>query len=714
MSHRLAPCLRVLARWTIASGLLALAAATAGAEGQPGADDCILTAPDPAVSAAQQARAVFDGGTCLVAARRFEEARTWFAAYPDALAEPLWGAAVANEAGRAEAQGGNPEQARARFEQARRTGDAEVAAAASLNLARLDPRQPTLDEATAAIARVDPQRRAPLLLALGQQLQGLGLGPAGQAAALRALGEARRLARQHGAARTEVQAIDAQAQVYEDRGRHAEALRLNDSATQVAGRLGSDDLLLSLAWRRGRLMQQSGHPGPALDAYRQAADHLARIRQDIPVAYADGRSSFRTTFSPIYQNLAALLLQQPAADDSQSALRQARHALERIKQSELEDYLGDRCVADPAAAAGLRALPAGVAVLYPMVLPDRLELLVETAAGLRRLSVPVAGEILTATAQRYARALRNRGWTDTDGEILHGWLLGPVEALLGEELKTLVVVPDAALRLIPFGSLRSGERYAIEKYAIAVAPGLEFGAATARPTTGRRPNALLAGLALPGEVVGKLPAELRRSLDPGDAAGDLQADARSARLRQMLALPGVSEEIGTLQGLGLGTVLLDEDFNVAAFRRELASGRYQMVHIASHGVFGGSADTTFVMAHNDIITIDELQRMLAPTDDRDGIELLTLSACETAEGDDRAPLGLAGAALRARAQAALGSLWPVADDATKELMSMFYRELLQGRSRVEALRAAQIAMLALPSFRHPFYWAPFILVGDWN
>ncbi len=88
------------------------------------------------------------------------------------------------------------------------------------------------------------------------------------------------------------------------------------------------------------------------------------------------------------------------------------------------------------------------------------------------------------------------------------------------------------------------------------------------------------------------------------------------------------------------------------------------------------------------------------------VELLTLSACQTAEGDDRAPLGLSGIALKARVRSALGSLWPVSDDAAAELMAGLYRNLGQGgASKAEALRQAQLA--------HPFFWAPFVLVGNW-
>jgi CHAT domain-containing protein len=97
------------------------------------------------------------------------------------------------------------------------------------------------------------------------------------------------------------------------------------------------------------------------------------------------------------------------------------------------------------------------------------------------------------------------------------------------------------------------------------------------------------------------------------------------------------------------------------------------------------------------------------------LELLTLSACDTSAGDERAALGLSGMAVRAGARSTLGTLWPVNDDATAELVGRFYRELSRpGGSRAEALRRAQLAALAEPDFAHPSYWSPFVMIGSWQ
>jgi CHAT domain-containing protein len=107
--------------------------------------------------------------------------------------------------------------------------------------------------------------------------------------------------------------------------------------------------------------------------------------------------------------------------------------------------------------------------------------------------------------------------------------------------------------------------------------------------------------------------------------------------------------------------------------------------------------------------------MLATTRFREKpIEIIVLSACETAIGDADSALGLSGLAVRAGARSALGSLWQVSDEAASKLMIDFYRSLsVPGTSRAAALQAAQLALLSERRYRHPGHWAPFLLISNW-
>lgn len=537
-------------------------------------------------------------------------------------------------------------------------------------------------------------------------------------------------------------ALEGLSALYEQQQRSDESLRLAERGLWHAQRADAPELLIALDWRIGRLAQQQGRLPLALAAYRRAVQQVEAIRIDIPVRFQDGRSSFRETLEPIYLALTDLLLQQSGSssgDERTALLRQARDTVELIKQSELQDFLRDRCSVESARQAQAAVAP-GTALYYPIILPDRLELLIETARGIERRSVPVRGDALRRSVLDLVTAMRAGTPLQARSEAMHRWLIAPVEDLLqAERIETLVAVPDGVLRLLPLGALHNGRDFVIQRYAVATAPGLTMTAA-ARPAAAAY-RTLLAGMSEPGPVLDKLSRNLVDSLldppaAPRSARGEssetrslrsagaplppatdtASALARTAALREALALPGVKKEIEDISGVTRGTALLDGSFTLAALKQRLLSREFSVVHIASHGVFGDSADDTFIMTFDELLTLDGLQALLRDPRLRGApIELITLSACQTAEGDDRAPLGMSGTAIKARARSALGTLWPVSDAAASKLMAQFYRGLAEGRrSKIDALRQAQIELLNNPAQRHPFFWAPFILIGDWS
>jgi len=548
------------------------------------------------------------------------------------------------------------------------------------------------------------------------------------------------------------ESLDALAQLYEDQQRYEEALRLNRQAIQSAQSIEARDLLLEMEWRQGRLYQQQQQLPEAIAAYQNAVGHIEAIRQDIPVEYHNGRSSFRELLEPVYLGLADLLLaqaSQQSGDNKTLLLRRARETVELIKQSELEDFLGGRCAVHSSKDALLEAVEPTTAIIYPILLPDRLELLVSSGSEIRQYSQPVSAATLQNLAQQLARSLR-KGKSDAKpiAQQLHHWLIAPIEPWLREhQVQTLVLVPDGALRLIPPAALHDGEHYLIENYAVAISPGLTL--LEPAPLQQRGINVLLAGMSEPGSVVEHLPRIFLQAMVRGgsgrgvdiddlprsralpvnmEAAGDtrnvdverdverlLKDPGFRQNLKNQLSLPGVAEEIDSLQRLVPNTRLMNEGFTVEAFKRQAVKKPYSVVHIASHGVFGKTADTSFLMAYDNVINMDELEQLLRSDKfAKQPVELLTLSACQTAEGDDRAPLGLSGIALKAKVRSALGSLWPVSDEAASLLMAEFYQALAKlGTSKVQALRHAQIVLLKQKGLENPFYWSPFILAGNW-
>jgi CHAT domain-containing protein len=567
-------------------------------------------------------------------------------------------------------------------------GNPALALTIKLNQTRLLPRArqlevlATLFDGIAALPDSPGQSR--LFLSLGKQAHKLG-APALEIS-FKSLQRASDGARKQGGKPLLSEALGALGQLYEEQNRTDEALRLTEAALREAQGGQDHGILWPLDAQLGRLLPRQGRDDEALAAFRRAVRHIEAVRHDIPIRYdAQGRSSFRDTLAPIYLALADLLLRTSEnARNSQELLREARDTIELSRQAELEDFLGDRC-----AIQGLRedtagAVEAHTAVLYPLILPDRLELLLEIKGRLRRFTTLVGeGELKSATLD-FARVLRSsrRLPFEVESKRLYDWLIAPLEPVLRENgITTLLAVPDDFLRLIPLSALHDGKQYLIERYAPAISPALTVlaGHSVDKPAA----KLLLAGLSQP----------------PGDYA----------------PLPGVKKEVMYLYKQFNSDLLLDGDFKIETFQSRLTAGGHSIVHIASHGEFEGEAKDTYIMAYDGKIHLDTLEKLLkTPAQNRVALDLLSFSACQTAAGNDRAPLGFSGMAIRAKAHSVIGTLWQVNDVAAQKIMTAFYRQkITNGLGKAEALRRAQLEWLKEPNLSHPFYWSAFILVGDW-
>lgn len=529
----------------------------------------------------------------------------------------------------------------------------------------------------------DSPEQTRLYLGLGKQAH--LLGKPGLELSFKSLERAADGARRQGEKRLLSEALATLGQLYEEQNRPDEALRLTETALREAQGGQDDGLLWPLDAQLGRLQRRLGKPDDALAAYRRAVRHIEAVRQDIPVRYdAEGRSSFRDTLGPIYLALADLLLLQDAenARNSQELLREARDTIELSKQAELEDFLGDRCVIHGLRSAEASDMETGTAVLYPLILPDRLELLLEIKGQLQRFTTPVSADELKTATLGLAKALRStrRLPFEAASKQMHDWLIAPLEpALRDNGIHTLLTVPDDFLRLLPMAALHDGRQFLVERYALATSPALTVLAGQAADPSSA--TLLLAGLSKP--------------------QGEYDA------------LPGVAKEVNGLHRQFDSDLLLDEAFKIEPFRRQLTEGKHSIVHIASHGEFEGESKDTYIMAYDGNIHLDALESLLK-TRSRQSLDLLSFSACQTAAGNDRAPLGFSGMAIRARAHSVIGTLWQVNDVAAQTIMTAFYRHrLVSGLGKAEALRRAQVEWLRDPAFSHPFYWSAFILVGDW-
>lgn len=475
-------------------------------------------------------------------------------------------------------------------------------------------------------------------------------------------------------------------ELYERQSRGNDALTLYRRAAFQAQRADAPELLYRWDWATGRLRHKAGDDDAAIEAYRRSVFQLQRIRHDL---HGVGGASFRTAVEPVYFELADALVTRAALrrdpSRSQADLREARDTVEQLKAAELEDYFRDECVESlRGRVTVLDRVAPGTAVLYPILLPERAVLLVGTDDTLTQFTVPVSRSAFTREVRAFRRLLEKRTTREyrPHAQQLYQWLVAPLHGLLdSRNIDTIVLVPDGPLRTIPLAALHDGKRFLVEDYAIANTPGLSL--------TDHRP--------LPAEETLVLASGITESVQGYPALGHVSME-----------LEGIGE-------LYDAKVLRDEAFRLEPVRQTLTETPYSIVHIASHGEFGSEVDGSFLLTYDGRLTMDQLERYMGLGRYRERpVELLTLSACRTAAGDDRAALGLAGVGVKAGARSALATLWTINDEASTVLVTEFYRGLKEaGLSKAEALRAAQLGLLGDRRYRHPGYWSPFLLIGNW-
>lgn len=578
-------------------------------------------------------------------------------------------------------------------EEAVACGDSTVAFDARLNETRAMLDMNRSPEASAMLASIEREAApsglgdAARALSMGEMLLRVDrdMGSTKRSAdALVWLEKARVQAQASGDERAESQAVGLLGSVAEYRGQWQAALANSRIAARLAERAGALDLLYRWHWQSARALDALDKPQQALGSYRLALDTLELIR---PLLSQRSSSFFRREVAPLFFDAASAMLtqvdQQPPTQQT-AGLMQVRETIERLRAAEVRDYFDDECVLAEERAVEIANLGEGVAVIYPVLFDDRLEVLVSLGDTMLRHTAPVSRGELRRRVMEFRRALTggNSDAHKAPARELHNWLLGPVLATLQRaQVNTLVFVPDGSLRTIPMAALWSGDRYLIEDFAVSTSLGVSL--TDPEPLDVRDLHVLASGLSV--------------------AAGGLEA------------LPSVEAELSQIDKLSEGRLLLNEAFRVDPLLEELSIGPYSVVHIATHGKFAADFRESFLQAYDGRISLNQVEQAVARRRALGApLELLVLSACETALGDDRAALGLAGIALKAGARSAVATLWSVSDTATAELIGEFYRQLnIPGTSKAQSLRAAQLTLIQGGEFAHPRLWSPYLILGNW-
>ncbi|HEY9764310.1 MAG TPA: CHAT domain-containing protein [Trichocoleus sp.] len=496
--------------------------------------------------------------------------------------------------------------------------------------------------------------------------------------------------------------------LYQCKGQLPRALQLTQQALWAADQTRSAaDAVYVWQWQLGRIYREQGDLTQALGAYQRAVATLETIRNDLLTATQDLQFDFRDAVEPLYRELIALQLGNPDAIASakQASSKQitsppvnldaALTTANSLKLAELQNYFGNDCVLTPVSQVrvDLANSQSGTAVISTIILPERTAVIARFPNGSQQLAWIKNSQQLQETVIDFRISLqryRDPSFESSSSEQLYQWLIQPFETALQQSgTKTLVFVPDGVLRSVPMSALYDGNQYLIERYAIATTPSLTL--TDLRPLKDTDLQALALGLS--------------QSVTTADG-------------QSFIPLSNVPNEIKTVLSKFPGSeALLDQEFNRDRLRQTLAQRSFPLLHIATHGQFGADPKDTFIVTgKGEKLTFGELEALIRNAAPQAGpIELLSLTACETAVGDDRSTLGLAGVAIRAGARSAIASLWTIDDTTTAELVNGFYTGLLQPNlNKAQALQAAQKAILATGDDRaHPAYWAPLIVVGNW-
>jgi CHAT domain-containing protein len=491
---------------------------------------------------------------------------------------------------------------------------------------------------------------------------------------------------------------------YECRQDYLAAMKWTQQARWAAEQdLRSNDSLYLWEWQAGRILKAQGNQKEAIALYEQAIQTLEGIRSELLVAAQDAQFNFRDSVDPLYRELMALRLGlEPIPSHAKAAIANKENIeaslrqLDALKLAELQNYFGNDCVIttlndDPTRIAEENPT---TAIFSSIVLEDRTAIVARIPTGEELITwINVDRATIRATINQYRISLERyfEPFDPQQAKTIYNWVIAPfADALQSAQIDTLVFIQDDIFRSVPMSALYDDvqQQFLVEQYAIATTPSLSL--TTPKQMEPRTLSALVLGLSQAVTVDGQ----------------------------RFQALANVDQEtLLVAEKLPGSRRLLNQDFTYDRLQQELSKNVYPIIHIATHGKFGTDPKDTFLLAGDgQKLTISHLDNLLRSTPVKQQLELLSLTACQTAVGDNRAALGLAGVAVQSGAKSAIASLWFIDDQATADLMDRFYANWVAGSrlSKAKALQTAQVSIIQSEgAIAHPAYWASFLLIGNW-
>ncbi len=477
--------------------------------------------------------------------------------------------------------------------------------------------------------------------------------------------------------------------LYEQTNQIDDAISLTQKSIFYAQKIQAAHLLYEAHWQLGRLYKTKGKPAIAIAQYEKAIDILSPIRQQIYNSDVTSKNVFDRKIKPVYLELAEIFFEKASAQTQpekyDASIRQAWKTMDKVKMAELEDIFHDECVSNKKENyLELGHTLGPVAVIYVIPFKTQPGLMISLPDGFKSFRLNVDTPTLNKTITQLREAIRQFEDFESHASQLYNWIIAPIYTeLKRQKIETLAIASDGALRLLPFSVfLTPDETFLIEEFEIVTIPALHL---TRTASTNREsPNILLCGISNE-RVIGKI---------------------------FFSALPRVVKELEEIQKIVPGEILLNEAFSPSSIANVLPQKKYTIIHMATHGEFGGIPEKTFLLTHDQRLTMNSLENLFKQSST--SVDLLTLSACQTALGDERAAFGLAGVAVKAGANCAIATLWSVDDYASQKIITAFYRNAYNEKmSKAKALQQAQISLIEKGQFWQPSFWAAFLLIGNW-
>jgi len=556
------------------------------------------------------------------------------------------------------------------------------------------------------------------------------------------------------------------AQLYAEKQRYKEAIKLTQQAIIYAQnypaelhiRFWSDpDLLFKLQWQLGKYLkaqQFDKHQIAIEKAYEQADKHLKLV----PLAYGHLSPNFLSEAKEFYFDWADFLFKKVTdkkldENKKRKLLKKAQEVVESFGIAQVQEYYFDECITQELEEQGEHLydnLPNQVAIFYPLLFEDRIVSLVVTNKGVEQSIYDYPNDEdndiknikdVKQIINNFINVSKNNTCDITINKKIYKWFQAAFEKLEKQKIKTIALVQNDIWASVPFSAIYNDEKeeFLVQKFAFFVTPSIKLTDSRLFSSDNNNQRTLIGGLSrttddkkhlrlcyVPSEVVG-VAGELF-GIESNDEI--VRSQLNNCKEKQSQQYQGVDAESLITSKEEQLDILLDQEFNPSKLKAKFFDedkGNYSIVHFATHSEFSYVPSNSYILVAGKEIKIDELRSLIKKNKKfgKQPEDLLVLSSCESAKGEEGKNLGLATVAIKAGIPSVLATLWSIDDKETKNLIVEFYNQLRQEKNKAEALKEAQTKSLLKSGkkaeklcgsgndkYNKPRYWAPFILIGN--